>query len=73
MHEHVVHGDRQSGVVPMHDHCHAVAHQQYVNARSVNLRMFCMLLNMSTMQNVSPGLSILCNSARPPVCSTKAL
>ena len=72
MHEHVVHGDRQSGVVPMHDHRHAVAHQQYVNACAINLHMFCML-NLSIMQRLDPGLSIVCNSACPRVCSTKAL
>ena len=72
MHEHVVHGDRQSGVVPMHDHRHAVAHQQYVNARTINLHMLCML-NLSIMQRLTPGLSILCDPARPCACSTKAL
>ena len=46
VHEHVIHGDRQSGVVPMHDHRHAVANQQYVNARTINLHVFCMLLNL---------------------------
>ena len=55
----------------MHHHRHAIAHQQYVNARTINLHMSCMLLNVSAMQGPHPGLSILCNSARPCVRSTR--
>lgn len=37
MHEHVVKGEGQRGVVAVHHHRHAVAHQQNVDARRVNL------------------------------------